>query len=140
MSRIDIDYPWVFMSQSGIVTAQELDDNFDAVKQAVIAIGTRVLAASYQLIDDDDYSFFLCVPTNNMTLSPPSSVAPNFSFWVSNQHTSTSVQLMGSWTIDGEEVLNPTIPGDYGDLVGVKGGLAVNDGSTWSLYPSLFLP
>jgi len=139
MSRLDIAYPWDFTSMSGPQSTERLMDNFNAVPEGVITIKTQVLAGSYQLITDDEYSFFLCVPTNDMTLSPPLSVDTNYSFFVSNQHTSTSVVLQGSWTIEGEEVTDPSLPGTFGGVNDVRGGLAVWDGSTWSLYPRLFI-
>ena len=139
MSRLTINFPWVFNSLSGVQPSSKLDDDYDAVPQGDITIRTRVVAASVVLITDDEYSFFLCVPTNNMTLTPPASVATNYSFFVSNQSTNKTVQLIAAFTIDGLPFLNPTLPGNFGSLSNVIGGLAVWDGSTWSLYPRLYM-
>jgi hypothetical protein len=139
MSRLNITFPWVFNSLSGVQPSSDLDDDYNAVPQGDVTIRAKVLAASTVLTTDDEYSFFLCVPTNNMTITPPASVNPNYSFFVSNQSSLKTVQLIAPFTIDGVPVLNPTLPGDFGSLLDVIGGLAINDGSTWSLYPQLFM-
>ncbi len=139
MSRLRINFPWVFQSLSGVQPASELDDNNQAVSTGDVTIGARVLAASYAQVADDDFSFFLCVPTNNMNLSLPPTPNPNTSFWVSNQSTAKTVTLIGSLTIDGVPITNPVLPGNFGSLVNVIGGFAVFDGSTWNLYPKLFM-
>src|SRR5947208_7743902 len=139
MSRLTINFPWIFASLSGVQPASTLDDDLDAVPAGDITIGTKVLAASRQLIADDDYSFFLCVPTANMNLSMPTSIATNYSFFVSNTITNKTVTLLAPFTIEGQQVLNPVLPGTFGSVSNVRGGLAVFDGSTWSLYPRLYL-
>jgi hypothetical protein len=139
VSRIRINFPWIFASLSGVQPASELDDNNTAVDSGTITIGARVLAASYAQVADDDFSFFLCVPTNNMNLTLPPSPNPSTSFWVSNQNTVKTVTLIGSLTIDGVPVTNPGLPGNFGSLVNVIGGFCVFDGSTWSLFPKLFM-
>jgi hypothetical protein len=141
VSRLTINFPWLFAALSGQQPASKLDDEFDAVPSGDVTIRAKVLATSYVLVTDDEYSTFVCVPTNNMTLTPPASVATNYSFYVSNQSTTgKTVQLMAPFTIDSQAVLNPTLPGNFGSLTGVIGGLAIYDGSTWSLYPKLFMP
>lgn len=139
MSRIQVNFPWVFNNLGGSQPAYELDNNFDAIDLGTITIGTRVIAGSLTLNADDDYSMFLCVPTNDMNLTPPSSMATNFSFFMSNQSTTKDVTVMAEVTIDGEEVFHPVFPGDFGGLTGVKGGLFVYDGSTMQCYPKLFM-
>src|SRR5512135_1600407 len=139
LSRLNITFPWTFNSLSGNQPSSRLDDDYDAVPQGSVTIGTQVLATSDTLTADDEYSFFLCVPTNNMTLTMPSSPSTNYSFFVSNQSTTKTVQLIGAFTIDGVPTLNPTLPGTFGSLTNVIGGLGVYDGSTWSLYPKLYM-
>lgn len=140
MSRIKINFPWIFNSLSGVQPASELDDNNKAIDPSgTITIGARVLAASYAQVADDDFSFFLCVPTNNMNLTLPPSPNPNTSFWVSNQSTTKTVTLLGSLTIGGVPVTNPVFPGNFGSLANVIGGFVVFDGSTWACYPKLFM-
>lgn len=137
MSRLNITFPWVFASLSGVQPASDLDDDFDAVPAGTITIGTRVLAASYVLTADDDYSYFLCVPTANMNLTLLGPVPPtDYSFFFSNQSTTKTVTLVGTVTIDGTPVLNPVFPGNFGSLNNVIGGLVVYDGSVWTLYPT----
>lgn len=139
MSRITINFPWIFNSLSGVQPSSELDDNFDAASAGNITIGARVLAASYAQVADDDFSFFLCVPTNDMNLTLPPTPNANTSFWVSNQSTTKNVTLIGSLTIDGQQITNPILPGNFGSLTNVIGGFCVFDGSTWNLYPRLFM-
>lgn len=138
MSRISINFPWIFNSLSGKQPAQDLDDNFDAAAQGNVTIGTRVLAGSYVMVADDEYSFLLCVPTANMNITLPSNPPANFSFFVSNQVTAKNVTLIAPLTIEGQQVLNPVLPGNFGSLNNVIGGLCVFDGSTWSMYPKLY--
>lgn len=139
MSRLSINYSWLFQSLSGQQQASKLDDDFSDVQAGNVTIGGRVLAASYTMVADDIFSFFVCVPTNDMNLTPPSSLNANDSFWVSNQSTTKNVTLIASMTIDGVPTLNPVLPGNYGSLTNVIGGFAIYDGSTWNLYPKLFM-
>lgn len=139
MSRIKINFPWIFNSLSGVQPASEIDDDNNAVSSGTITIGARVLAASYAMVADDEFSFLLCVPTANMNVTLPPSPNPASSFWISNQNTAKNVTLLGSLTIDGVPVNNPVFPGNFGSLVNVIGGFVVFDGSTWSVYPKLFM-
>lgn len=139
MSRIIVNFPFIFNSLSGVQPASELDDNFSAIDFATITIGTRILYASTTLEADDDYSFFLCLPTNDMNISTPGSMATNYSFYVSNQSATKNVQLNGAWTIDDLPFVNPVLPGTFGSLSDVRGGLAVYDGATLRLFPKLFM-
>jgi hypothetical protein len=137
MSRLQVTYPWLFNNLSGVRPASNLDDDFDAVSpDGIITIGTRVLAASYVLVADDDYSTFLCLPTNDMNLTLLAPTPPtNYSFYFSNQSATKSVTLIGTVTIDGAPYLNPVFPGSFGTLDHVSGGLVVYDGSVWAFYP-----
>jgi hypothetical protein len=139
VSRIKVNFAWIFNSLSGVQPASELDDNFDAVPGGSITVGARVLAASYAMNADDEYSFLLCVPTNNMNVTLPPSPNTDSSFFISNQSTTKNVTLMGTVTIGGQVTTNPVFPGDFGPLNNVTGGFVVYDGSTWSVYPQFFM-
>jgi hypothetical protein len=139
MSRIVVNFPFVFNMLSGVQPASELDQNFNAVDLGTITIQTQILYGSTTLITDNDYSFFLCLPTNNMNITTPGSMAANYSFFVSNQSTVKTVTLIGPWTIDGLPFTNPVLPGTFGTLANVRGGLAVFDGATLRLFPKLYM-
>lgn len=139
MSRIVVNFPFIFNSLSGVQPASELDDNFAAIDFGTITIQTKLLYASTTLVTDDDYSFMLCLPTNNMNISVPGSMAADYSFYVSNQSTTKTVTLVGPWTIDDLPFMNPVLPGSFGSLSNVRGGLAVYDGATLRLFPKLFM-
>jgi hypothetical protein len=66
-----------------------------------------------------------------MSLFLPSSPGPSFSFFITNQSATKTVQIFGTISINGAvPVLNPILtPGAL-----VTGGLVVWDGSSWSLY------
>jgi|SRR5215831_2106358 len=138
--RVVVNFPFVFNSLSGVQPASELDQNFTQVDLGTITIGTIMLFASTTLQTvDADYNFFLCMPTNNMNIQAPAVMTPNFSFYVSNQSTVKTVTLIGPWTIDGLPFMNPVLPGSFGSLSNVRGGLAVYDGATLRLFPKLFM-
>ena len=134
MSRLNISFPWQWNSLSGVQAAQKLDDDYNAVPAGDITIRTYVLAASYTLTANDEFSFFLCVPTVDMTLSLPSSPGSLYSFWVSNQSATHTVTIVGTIAVNGTApTLNTVLQAS-----GHKGGLVVWNGSSWSLYTSLF--
>lgn len=133
MPQIDVTFPHAFGSESGDVEATQLDENFDAVAQARLTMGLRLLSASSTVVDpDDNYSRFLCSPVASMTLTLPTlNVTTGFGFWVNNLNTDSpplTVTLIGTVTINGTPVNNPVIPGD------ATGGLVVWDGAIWTLY------
>ena len=136
MSRINVTFPNAFNSLSGQQPASELDDNFDAVPGGSITIGTRVKTGSYTLVADDEFSFFVCQPTNPMTLNLANVAQQEYSFFFSHQSslTSKTIQLLASITVDGVPHLNPIFP-----TATVKGGLVWYDGTTWSMSSKLFL-
>ena len=138
MSRIVVDFPIVFNSLGGVQPAQDLDDNFNQIDLGTITINTRFTVGSTQLVTDDAFSFFLCEPTNDINLTPPTSMDTNYSFFVSNQSTTKNVTLIGSFTINGEAVMNPVFPGTFGSVAS-KGALIVFDGATLRGYSKLFL-
>lgn len=140
MSRLQITYPFVFNSLSGVQPASDLDDNYDAVPSGTITIATYVKAASFVLTEDDNYSTFICVPTNDSNITLPSSPSTDYSFFFSNQSATKLITIIGTVTIDGTPILNPIFPDNYGNFTGLKGGLVIYDGSSWTLYPSLLLP
>jgi hypothetical protein len=138
--RIIVNFPFVFNSLSGVQPASDLDSNFNQVDLGTITIGAVMLYASTTLqATDSDYNFLVCMPTNDMNLTMPGSMATNFSFYVSNQSSTKNVTLLGSWTIDGLPFVNPVLPGTFGTLANVRGGLAVFDGATLRLFPKLFM-
>lgn len=138
--RIIINFPFIFNSLSGVQPASELDANFNQVDLGTITIGAKMLYASTTLLAlDNDYDFLLCIPTNDMNITVPGSMPDNYSFWVSNQSSTKNVTLIGNWTIDGLPFTNPVLPGSFGSLSNVIGGLAVYDGSTLRLFPKLFM-
>ena len=139
MSRIVVNFPFVFNSLGGVQPALDLDDNFNAIDLGTITISTRYTTGSQQLITDDDFSFFLCNPTNNINLTPPASMAANYSFWMSNQSTTKTVTLIGNCTVNGEAATNPVFPGTFGGIANVRGGLVVYDGSTLRMFSNLFV-
>jgi hypothetical protein len=135
-----VNFPFVFNSLSGVQPASELDSNFNQIDFGTITITTQLLYGSTTLLArDSDFNFLLCQPTNNMNISAPGSMNAGFSFWVSNQSTVKTVTLIGNWTIDGLPFVNPVLPGTFGSLSAVRGGLAVWDGATLRLFPKLFM-
>ena len=138
MSRIVVNFPIIFNSLGGVQPAQDLDDNFSAIDLGTITINTRYTVGSQQLVTDDDYSFFLCNPTNNINLTPPVSMAENYSFFVSNQSTDKTVTLIGNYTVNGVASTNPVFPGTFGGVASL-GGLVVYDGSTLRVFSKLFV-
>ena len=138
--RLVVQFPFVFNSLSGVQPASELDSNFSEIDFGTISITTQLLYGSTTLqAQDSDFNFLLCQPTNNMNITAPGSMAAGFSFWVSNQSTVKTVTLIGNWTIDGLPFVNPVLPGSFGSLADVRGGLAVYDGATLRLFPKLFM-
>ncbi len=140
MSRLQITYPFVFNSLSGVQPASELDDDYNAVPDGTITIATYVKAASFVLTEDDNYSTFLCVPTNDSNITLPTSPSTNYSFYFTNQSTTKTITLIGTVTVAGTPIINPVFPDNYPGFTGLKGGLVVYDGSSWTIYPSLFVP
>ena len=137
MSRLTVNFPFVWNSLSGQQPASNLDADNNAISPSgTITIGTKVKAGSYTLIADDEYSFILCVPTANMTLNLANVAATNYSFFFSNQSTTTNrtVQLLASVTVDGTPTLNPS----FTSGPGARGGLVWFDGSTWSMSSKPF--
>ena len=137
-ARLFASFPFIFNSLSGVQPASDLDTDFNAVNLGTVSIGTQILTGSQTLVASNDYSFFLCRPASNMNLTMPSSPVANWSFFVSNQSNANTVSLLGPWVIAGQSVMNPVLPGNFGSLNNVKGGLAVYDGAVFTLYPSLY--
>ncbi len=135
MSRLNINFPWIWNSLSGQQPASNLDDDYNAVPAGDITIRTKIKTGSYTLINDDEYSFILCRPVlANMTLTPPTTPPAGWSFFWSDQSTnSKTVQLIASVTVDGVPQLNPIFP-----TATITGGLMVYDGSTWSMFTRVF--
>jgi len=148
MGRIQVTYPFVFGGESGNHPASELDQNFDAVPDTGILTirAAQLSGADYQVVTNDEYSFFVCKGTTDFQVIPPNSPATGFGFFVSNETTQDAgspppiaVTLCCTVYVGFTAYLNPTLVGNFPPFFfNVKGGLMQYDGNNWNLYPLFY--
>lgn len=143
MGRIQVTYPYAFTQESGNQPAEQLDANFNQIPNAAtLTIRTQELSngSDYNVVEDDEYSFFVCKGVVDFQVIPPVAPAAGFSFFVSNETEQEAVQIDVTicCTIFVGTVMyvNPILVGDFPPLYhNVKGGLVQFDGNNYFFYP-----
>lgn len=146
MGRIQVTYPFTFGSESGNHPASELDDNFLAIPNTgTLTIRAQQLGgADYNVVENDEYSFFVAKGIVDFKIIPPVAPPIGFSFFVSNETTQEAVQIVLTLLcttvfVGNVSYTNPTLVGDFPPyFFNVKGGLVQFDGNNYFFYPLFF--
>lgn len=145
MGRMQVSYPFNFGSESGNHPSAELDQNFSAIPNTgILTIRAQELSGGdYNVVTNDEYSFFVCKGTVPFQVIPPVAPATGFSFFVSNETTQEAAQILVTLCctifVGPVSYLNPTIVGNFAPhFFNVKGGLVQFDGNNYNFYPLFY--
>jgi hypothetical protein len=146
MGRVRVSIPFQFTDAPGDQPASKLDSDFEAVNDnGILTIRAQELStgADYNVLEDDEYSFFVCKGVTDFQVIPPTLPNHGFGFFLANETTQEPVQIgvtICCTIFVGEtSYLNPVLIRDFApNFFNVKGGLVQWDGSRWNFYPLYF--
>jgi len=145
MGRYATAFPFTFNNAPGDRPASELDDNFNAVNSGYLTIRAQELSdgVDYDVVQDDEFSFFVCKGVDDFQIIPPVAPPAGFGFFVSNETQQDAVQinltLCCTIFVGPTSYSNPTLIGDFPPyFFNVKGGLIQYDGNNYQFYPLFF--
>lgn len=145
MARFTTAFPFTFNNAPGDRPASELDDDFNAVNQGFISIRAQELSngVDYNVVQDDEYSFFVCKGVTDFQIIPPVAPPTGFGFFVSNETQQEAVHidltLCCTIFVGPTSYSNPILIGDFPPyFFKVKGGLIQYDGNNYQFYPLFY--
>jgi hypothetical protein len=146
MGRVQVSIPFAFVNSPGDQPASKLDSDFQAVNDnGIVTIRAQELSsgADYNVVEDDEYSFFVCKGTSSFQVIPPLAPAAGFGFFLSNETTQEAVQIgvtiCCTIFVGPTSYLNPVLIRNFPPhFFNVKGGLVQFDGTQYNFYPLFY--
>jgi hypothetical protein len=145
MGRYQTAFPHTFNSAPGDQPASYLDQDFDAVNEGILTIRAQELSTGddYNVVQDDEYSFFVCKGVTDFQVIPPSAPPPGFGFFLSNETKQDAIQIgvtiCCTLFVGSVQYTNPVLIRNFlPNYLDVKGGLVQYDGNNYNFYPLFF--
>lgn len=146
MGRYSTTFPWTFNQAPGDVPASRLDQDFSAVNDGVIAIRAQELSDGndYNVLQDDEYSYFVCKGVDDFQIIPPVAPPTGFGFFFSNETRQEAVEIgvtiCCTLNVGTVQYTNPELIRNFPPYYNnVKGGLVQYDGNEYNFYPLFFV-
>lgn len=146
MGRIQVTFPNTFANAPGDQPGSLLDQDFDAIPDTgILTIRAQELSDGndYNVVEDDEFSYFVCKGVSDFQIIPPASPPTNFGFFFSNETRQEAVEIgvtlcctvfVGTVSYSNP-VLNRNFPPYF---FNVKGGLVQFDGNQYNFYPLFY--
>ena len=145
MGRYQTAFPFTFNNAPGDQPASHLDQDFDAVNEGILTIRAEELSSGddYNVVQDDEYSFFVCKGVEDFQVIPPPAPPPGFGFFLSNETLQDGVQIgvtiCCTLFVGTVQYTNPVLIRDFApNYTNVKGGLVQYDGNNYNFYPLFY--
>lgn len=145
MGRFSTTFPFTFNNAPGDQPGSRLDDDFDAVNDGTITIRAQELStgSDYNVVQDDEFSYFICKGTSDFQIIPPVAPPTGFGFWFSNETRQETVEidvtLCCTIFVGTVSYSNPALVRDFAPyFFNVKGGLVQYDGNQYNFYPMFY--
>ena len=145
MGRYQTTFPFTFNNAPGDQPGSRLDADYDAVNQGILTIRAQELSDGndYNVVQDDEYTFFVCKGVDDFQIIPPVAPPTGFGFFFSNETRQEAIEigvtLCCTISVGTVVYTNPVIIRDFPPFfLSVKGGLVQYDGNKYNLYPLYF--
>lgn len=145
MARFSTTFPFTFNNAPGDTPASHLDDDFDAVNDGELTIRFQELSDGndYNVVQDDEFSFFICKGVVDFQVIPPVAPSTGFGFFLSNETRQETpeidVTICCTIYVGTVQYTNPTLVGDFPPyFFNVKGGVVQYDGNQYNFYPLFY--
>jgi|SRR6266850_4831357 len=145
MGRFFTTFPNAFNNAPGDQPGSKLDEDFDAVNDGQITIRAQELSDGndYNVVQDDEFSYFVCKGVDDFQIIPPVAPPTGFGFFFSNETRQEAVEievtLCCTVFVGTVQYVNPILDGDFPpNYFNVKGGLVQFDGNDYFFYPLFF--
>src|SRR5574341_373250 len=146
MGRIHVTFPNTFINSPGDQPGSKLDENFDAVPNVgSLTIRAQQLStgSDYNVVQDDEFSYFVCKGTSDFQIIPPVAPPAGFGFFFSNETRQQAVEigvtLCCTVFVGTVQYINPKLVRNFPPwFFNVKGGLVQFDGNQYNFYPLFY--
>ncbi len=145
MGRIQVTFPNTFTDASGDQPGSKLDEDFEAVNDGTVTIRVQELSDGndYNVVQDDEFSYFVCKGTSDFQIIPPVAPPTGFGFWFSNETRQEAVEigvtLCCTVFVGTVQYVNPELIRNFPPyFFNVKGGLVQFDGNQYNFYPLFY--
>jgi len=145
MGRYITTFPFTFNNAPGDQPASRLDSDFDAVNLGELTIRAQELSDGndYNVVQDDEYSYFVCKGVDDFQIIPPVAPPTGFGFFFSNETRQETIEigvtLCCTIAVGTVVYTNPVLNRDFPPyFFNVKGGLVQFDGNQYNFYPLYF--
>jgi hypothetical protein len=122
-----------------------LDEDFDAVNDGTLTIRVQELSDGndYNVVQDDEFTYFVCKGTSDFQIIPPVAPPTGFGFWFSNETRQEAVEigviLCCTVFVGTVQYVNPELIRNFPPyFFNVKGGLVQYDGNQYNFYPLFY--
>ena len=145
MGRLQVTFPNTFNNAAGDQPGSKLDEDFDAVNDGTISIRAQELStgSDYNVLQDDEFTYFVCKGTSDFQIIPPVAPPTGFGFWFSNETKQEAAEIgvtlcctvfVGTVSYSNPELIRNFPPYFFN----VKGGLVQYDGNQYNFYPLFY--
>jgi hypothetical protein len=145
MARFSTTFPFTFNNAPGDQPGSRLDSDFNAVNIGDITIRAQELStgSDYNVVQDDEFSYFVCKGTSDFQIIPPVAPPTGFGFFFSNETRQEVVEigvtLCCTVFVGTVQYINPVLNRDFPPhFFNVKGGLVQFDGNQYNFYPLFY--
>lgn len=145
MGRYQTTFPYTFNNAPGDQPANRIDQDFEAVNDGLLTIRAQELSDGndYNVLQDDEYSYFVCKGAADFQIIPPVAPPTGFGFFFSNETRQETIEigvtLCCTVAVGTAVYTNPVLNRDFLPyFLNVKGGLVQYDGNQWNFYPLFY--
>lgn len=145
MARFSTTFPFTFNNAPGDQPGSRLDQDFEAVNDGEITIRAQELSSGsdYNVVQDDEFSYFVCKGVSDFQIIPPVAPPAGFGFFFSNETRQEAVEidvtLCCTVFVGTVSYSNPALVRDFPPyFFNVKGGLVQFDGNQYNFYPLFY--
>jgi hypothetical protein len=143
MGRIKVTFPNTFINSPGDQPGSKLDEDFNAIPDdGTLTIRAQELSDGndYNVVQDDEFSYFVCKGVSDFQIIPPVAPPAGFGFFFSNETRQEAVEigviLCCTVFVGTVQYVNPELIRNFPPyFFNVKGGLVQFDGNQYNFYP-----
>ena len=143
MGRIQVTFPNTFINSPGDQPGSKLDEDFNAIPDdGTLTIRAQELSDGndYNVVQDDEFSYFVCKGISDFQIIPPVAPPAGFGFFFSNETRQEAVEigviLCCTVFVGTVQYVNPELIRNFPPyFFNVKGGLVQFDGNQYNFYP-----